>query len=73
MILAFARLLTVSVRDFALCGVLQETSLSRNDESLTAARVRDHSIIAMICFAQKCNWLCRNVGCHVFRNRHRKI
>jgi len=26
--------------------------------------VRDHST-AMICFVQKCNWLCRNVGCHI--------
>jgi len=22
---------------------------------------------------QKCNWLCCNVGCHVFRNRQRII
>jgi len=32
--------------------------------------VRDHST-AMICSVQKCNWLCCNVGCHVFRNRQR--
>jgi len=34
--------------------------------------MRNHST-AMICFVQKCNWLCSNAGCHVFRNRQRKI
>jgi len=29
--------------------------------------------LAMICFVQKCNWLCCNVGCHVFINRQRQI
>jgi len=28
---------------------------------------------AMICFVQKCNWFCCNVGCYVFRNRKRKF
>ena len=32
----------------------------------------DHST-AMICFVQKCNWLCCNVCCHVFGNRQRRI
>ena len=30
--------------------------------------MRDYST-AIICSVQKCNWLCCNVGCHVFRNR----
>jgi len=42
------------------------------DESFTVAHVRDHST-AMICFVQKCNWLCCNVDRHVFRNRQCKI
>jgi len=46
-----------------------DTALS---ESIIAAHVKGHST-AMICSAQKCNWLCCNVGCHVFRNRLRII
>ena len=30
--------------------------------------MRDHST-AIICSMQKYNWLCCNVGCHVFRNK----
>jgi len=66
------RCLTNSVRDFPLCGMLLERLFSCNSESITAVHVRDHST-AMICSVQKCNWLCCNVGCHVFRNRQRII
>jgi len=38
--------------------------------SITAAHVRDHST-TMICSLLKCNWLCCNVGYHIFRNRQR--
>ena len=62
------RWLTASVRHFTLCGTLLETLFSCDCESITAAHVRDHST-AMICSVQKCNWLCCNVGFHVFRNR----
>jgi len=46
--------------------------ISCKSESITAVHVRDHSA-AMIYSVQKCNWLCCNVGCHVFRNRQRII
>jgi len=39
---------------------------------ISGAHVRDH-ITAIICFVQKFNGLCFNVGCHVFRNRQRMI
>jgi len=52
--------------------LLLDSLLSGNSGSFTAARVRYHWT-AMICFAQKCNWLCCNVGCHGFRNRQRTI
>jgi len=65
------RCLTSSVGHFTLCGMLLEKLFSCNSES-TAAHVRDHSA-AMICSVQKCNWLCCNVGCHVFRNRQHMI
>jgi len=42
--------------------------LSRTNESLTAAHVRTTGE-SMICFVQKCNWVCYNFGCLVFRNR----
>ena len=45
------RWLTASVRYSTLCGVLIESSLSWNNESFTAAHVRDHSA-AMVCFVQ---------------------
>jgi len=49
--------------------MLLQRLFSCNSESTTAAHdVRDHST-AMICSVQKCNWLCCNVGCHVFRKR----
>jgi len=48
---------------------LLERLFSCDSKSVTAAHVRDHST-AIICFAQKFNGLCFNVGCHVFRNRH---
>jgi len=32
-----------------------------------AAHLRDQSK-AMIFFVENCNWICCNVGCHVFRN-----
>jgi len=60
--------LTASVRDFTLRGILLETLFSCDSESTTAAHVRDHSTV-MICSVQKCNWLCCNVGCQIFRNR----
>jgi len=74
------RYLTVSVRDFTLCGILLERLFSCNSESITAAHVRDHRT-AMICSVQKCNcsdlfraeMFCCNVGCHVFRNRQHII
>jgi len=46
------RWLTASLQHFTLCGVLLERSFSCNEESFTAAHVRDHST-AMICFVQK--------------------
>jgi len=46
--------------------MLLERLFSCNSGSITAAHVRDDST-AMICFVQKCNWLCFIVGCHVFR------
>jgi len=49
--------------------MLLERLFSCNSGSITAAHVRDDST-AMICFVQKCNWLCFNAGCHVFTNRH---
>ena len=64
------RSLTASVRHFILCGILLERLFPYNSESITAAHVRDHST-AKICSVQKRNWLCCNVGCHVFRNRQR--
>jgi len=66
------RWLTASVRDFTLCDIVLERLFSWNSESFTAAHVRDHNT-AMICFMQKYNWLGCNFGCHVFRNRQRKI
>jgi len=66
------RWLTAFVRHFTLCGILLERLFSCNSGSITAAHVRDHSIV-MICSVQKCNWLCFNLGCHVFRNRQRII
>ena len=50
------RLLTTSVRYFTPHGILWERSLSWINVSLTAARVRDHSSTAMICFVQKYNY-----------------
>jgi len=53
-----------------------ERLFSCNSESITAAHVRDHSTAvstAMTCSVQKCNWLCCDVGCHVFKNRQRII
>jgi len=64
------RCLTAFVRHFALCVILLEKLFSCNSESVAAAHVRDHSTV-IICSIQKCNWLCCNVGCHVFRNRQR--
>jgi len=52
--------------------MLLERLFSCNNESITAAHVRGNSS-AMIYPVQKCNWLCCNVGCHVFRNRQRII
>jgi len=66
------RCLTAFVRDFTLCGILLERLFSCNSESITAARVRDHST-AISCFVQKFNRLCCNVGCHVFKSRQRII
>jgi len=66
------RCLTPSVRHLTLCGILLERLFSCNSEIVAAAHVRDHST-AMICSVQKCNWLCCNVSCHVFRNRPRKF
>jgi len=66
------RCLTASVRHFHLCGMLLERLFSCNSASITAAHVRGHST-AMISSVQKCNWLCWNVGCHVFRNKQRII
>jgi len=60
------RWLTASVRHVPLCGILLERLFSCNSESITAAHVSDHST-AMIFSVQKCNWLCCNVGCYVFR------
>ena len=34
--------------------------------------VQDYNA-AIVWFVQKCNWFCCNVGCHVLRNRQRKI
>ena len=56
------RFWTASVRHFTMCGVLLKRLFSWNNESFTVAHVRDHSA-AMICFVQKCNWLCYNIGC----------
>jgi len=64
------RCFTASVRHFTMCGILLERLFPCNSGSITAAHVRNYSA-AMICFVQKCNWLCCNVGCHVFRNRQR--
>jgi len=58
--------------DILPSGILLERLFSCNSESIAAAHVRDHNT-AMICSVQKCNWLCCNVGCHVFRNRHGKF
>ena len=66
------RWLTAFVQHFTLCGILLEKLFSCNSESITAARVRDHST-TIICFAQKCKWLYCNVGCRVFRNGQRII
>jgi len=66
------RWLTASVRHFIQCGILLERLFSCKSESITAAHVRGHST-AMICSVQKCNSLFCDVGCHVFRNRQRKI
>jgi len=66
------RCLTASVRHFTLCCILSERLLSCNSRSITVAHVRVYST-AKICFVQKCNGLCCNVGCHVFRNRQRII
>ena len=66
------RWLPASVRLSTLCGVLLERSLSWNNESFTAVRVRDHSA-AMICFVQKCNWSCCNLFfnlIYLFVSRH---
>jgi len=51
---------------------MSERLFSCNSESITAAHVRDHST-AIICFVQKFNGLCFNIGCHVFRNRQHII
>jgi len=64
------RWLTASDRHFTLRGILSERLFSWNSETFTA--VGDHSK-AMICFMQKCNWFCCNVGRHIFRNRQRKV
>jgi len=56
------------LRHFALCGILIEKLFSCNSESITAAHARDHST-SIVCSVEKCNWLCCNVGCHVFRNK----
>jgi len=66
------RYLTASVRHFTLCGILLKRLFSCNSGSITAVHVRDHST-AMICSVRKCNWICCNVGCHVFRNKQRII
>jgi len=50
-----------------LCGILLQRLFSCNSESITTAHT------AMICSVQKCNWLCCNVGCHVFRNKQSTI
>jgi len=52
--------------------MLLERLFSCNSESITAAHARDHSTV-LICSVKKCNWLCCNVVCHVFRNRQRTI
>jgi len=57
-----------SVRRFSQCGILLERLFTCNNESITAAHVRNHST-AMICSVQKCYWLCCSVGCHVFGKR----
>jgi len=66
------RRLTASVRHFTLCGILLERLFPCNIGSITAAHVRT-TVQAMICLVEKCNWLCCNVSCHVFRNRQRMI
>jgi len=52
--------------------MLLERLFSCHSESITAAHVTDHST-AIICSMQKCDWLCCNIACHVFRNRQRII
>ena len=47
-------------------GALHYSCIGGGD--ITAAHVKDHST-AMICSVQKCNWLCCNIGYHVFGNR----
>jgi len=59
-------------RCYPVWHTVRKFFFSCNSESITAAHVRDHST-AMICSVQKCNRLCCNVGCHVFRNRQRKF
>jgi len=66
------RRLTASVRHFPLCVILLERLFSCDTESITSAHVRDHST-AMICSVEKCNWLCCNVGYHVFLYKQRII
>jgi len=49
-------LVNASVRRLILCGIIQLRSLSRDNESLTAAHVGVHST-SVILFVQKCNCL----------------
>jgi len=50
---------------FTLRGILLERLFCCNSKIIAAAHVRDHST-AIICFVQKFNGLCFNVGCQVF-------
>jgi len=54
------RCLTAFVQHFTSCDMLLERLFFCKSESITAARVRDHST-ATICCMQKYNWLCCNV------------
>jgi len=67
------RLLTASLRHFVHCGLLKKGHCLETVKLNGCTRERPPYSRDLFRGKTLANCLCRNVGCHVFRNRQRKI
>ena len=67
------RLLTASVRHLFSVAYRNKGHCPQQRSSLTAAHMRPQYSRDLFRTKTLANWLYCNVGCHVFRNRQRKI